>query len=160
MVDVITDADLRTISRTFKAMDVEGDGLVSIDDFRSSIQRPEFVKALSLIDPMESKEYDFFFENADVNRDGYLCYEEILHVCVAAKLVAKEERLRETFQRLDANDDGFLSSEEIVAAFDLQDRETAAEIIEEADVNGDGLIEYDEFLDLWRQNPVRIPSLI
>jgi Ca2+-binding EF-hand superfamily protein len=72
-------------------------------------------------------------------------YQELMLTAVNKKLLAKEERMWESFRALDKNGDGVLSAEEIMQAFG-DDKERARSLIAEVDRNGDGMINYDEFM--------------
>lgn len=126
-----------------------------MSDFKIAMSIPKW----SAEDKLRHDEIERIFKHSDLDEDGFLCYREILYACVAAKLVAKEERLRMAFDKLDINDDGTISAQEMQAILDINDVDAAA-IINEVDLNKDGRIDYDEFLEMWRINSKRIPSTI
>src|SRR5689334_14661074 len=61
---------------------------------------------------------------------------------------AKEERLWIAFSKIDLNRDGMLTIEELSGVLG-EDIAGAQAMIKTVDKNGDGQIDFDEFLDLW-----------
>ena len=66
------------------------------------------------------------------------------------KLYLREERLSEAFQMLDRDSSGKISKDEIKKALKLDDLDdvTLEKYIKEYDLNGDGEIDYNEFLNM------------
>ena len=62
----------------------------------------------------------------------------------------REERLSEAFQMLDRDSSGKISKDEIKKALKLDDLDdvTLEKYIKEYDFNGDGEIDYNEFLNM------------
>jgi len=85
-------------------------------------------------------------KTADVDGDGALSYSELLVTCVQRKVNAKEERLWNAFCKLDLNGDGRVTKDEIEQVLGTTD---AKNMITEVDKNGDGSIDYEEFMDMW-----------
>jgi len=84
---------------------------------------------------------------------------------IASQLITKEDstRLSISFRKLDKNCDGRLSSDELLEAFtEIYGAEIAAEevsrILEEADLNHSGYIDYSEFLLATTQKEVLLSS--
>jgi len=57
--------------------------------------------------------------------------------------------LWEAFCRLDLNQDGKVSVEELKQVLTRNEHD-ARELIKDVDVDGDGMVSYEEFLSLWR----------
>jgi len=85
---------------------------------------------------------------ADVDGDGMLSYEELLNASLHRKLREKEERLYEAFCRFDIDKNGTVSSSEIAQVIGVTEEE-AQQYIDEIDENGDGEIDYEEFIEMW-----------
>merc|ERR1719221_194192 len=91
------------------------------------------------------------FEAADSNRNGSIDYEEFIKFIMepAKELTPEEiEALRAVFNRFDLNKDGYHSPTEFTTC--LQNMLPArAGDFDAADMDGDGLIDFDEFLRYW-----------
>lgn len=70
---------------------------------------------------------------------------DLLVAAIEHKLLQKEERLWTLFDKLDADGNGVLTAGELMKALHIPARE-ARQIIEQADSNGDGAIDLDEFV--------------
>lgn len=142
MTDQLDDHDLASLKKTFEAIDENGDKVITVSELRKAIEKfgGEKKDLETIVNLMKT---------ADVDGDGALSYEELIMTTVQRKLLNKEERLWQTFCKLDQNGDGKISKAEIEAALG---KGKADEIINEVDKNGDGIIDYDEFLSVWERN--------
>jgi len=139
MVGTLTDSEIREMRKTFEAIDENHDGLITAAELKKAMGRVDGSKS-------DVEEVERIMKMADINGDGVLSYQELLLTAVDRKLRAKEERLWDTFRRLDLDGDGKVSAKEIEQVLG---KENAAELIKEADTNGDGFISIDEFVKLW-----------
>ena len=65
------------------------------------------------------------------------------------KHILREERLWETFCKLDTNGDGVLTIEEVKETLSPEEMGDAQAVFNEIDVDGNGKIDYFEFIDLF-----------
>jgi Ca2+-binding EF-hand superfamily protein len=86
----------------------------------------------------------------DLDGDGTINYDELMKAAVIRKIGAKEERLWRAFQKIDVNNDGSISLDELRKALGQNDKVTA-ELLQEADLNHDGVADYNEFLTIFDQ---------
>ncbi|GAB5369692.1 hypothetical protein AAMO2058_001427300 [Amorphochlora amoebiformis] len=132
--------ELYLLEKAFKESDTNGDGLMSIDEFRTTVRR--FNQSMS------EKDVQRVFNECDINGDRYIDYNELLLACVHHRLVSSEERLWRVFSELDTNNDNYISSKELAQV--LGNRREAEELIKQIDSNKDGRISYSEFLNMWK----------
>lgn len=125
------------------AADENGDGQISSVELHHSLQR---------VDP------DVTFDDAqsivaaiDADHNGLCSFDEILSARINRKLKSKESRLRKVFQFFDHDHDGKINAKELEAVWESVFRESARslnfkEIISGVDQDGDGVIDYEEFI--------------
>jgi len=151
MGDELSHEEIQELHKSFKAIDKNGDGLLTVDELKEAMKK-------GMDD--DTTPVQKILQMADLNGDGVLSYEELMAAAVHRKLLAKEERLWVTFCKLDKNGDGHLSVSEVVENLG-KDGKAAADMIKEVDKNGDGTIDYDEFLALWlKEDRAQLASIV
>jgi calcium-dependent protein kinase len=145
----LDEQDANELKQHFRALDLDGDGVITADELKQAMSG-----SLAQIPNMEAT-IQTLLAMGDVDGDGCLSYEELVMASVAKKLAAKEERLVNVFRYLDENMDGFLTADEIVRGLSdflsEEDQQQIHELIEEVDENGDGCIDYHEFVAIFMQ---------
>jgi len=141
MTDSMSDTELKELKAVFKELDANGDGQITVSELSQALE-----KAGS---SARKEEILALLSAADIDGDGNLSYDELLMTSVGRKISAKEERLWEAFCRLDLNRDGKLSAAEIEQVLGVADKDEVAQMIKEVDIDGDGEVDFDEFLNLW-----------
>lgn len=134
-----------------------------------AISVPEFRKIIVSLDiATDPEKIDAIVESVDSNKDNVIDFREFATAMIRHLPPASEEEdyrssnkrisfyddleLIECFQAFDKNGDGFISQSELEEVMvSLGERLTPKEIramMEEADTNGDGLIDLEEFKQL------------
>jgi len=163
MVDLLTDDEHKALARTFANMDKNGDGLITISEFRDAMVNPSNKWAQQ--EDLSEDRIQQMFNCTDLDGDGFICYHELVLASVHCKLVAREERLRNAFAKFDVNGDGKISAEELMKVLAIEESQAQAMIrqIKKDDKSGghgDMTVDYEEFLDMWRDNVQRQLSTI
>jgi calcium-dependent protein kinase len=140
MADSLTEAELDVLTDTFKKIDENGDGHITFAEMKKALENKDM--------KISQDELSRLMKMADVNGDGVLSYEELKLTCVQRKLIAKEERIWAAFCKLDLDGDGKISTKEIQKVLGAED---AKSLIDEVDKNGDGEVDYDEFMSMWHK---------
>jgi len=144
----ITEEKQEALKHTFEKMDLDKNGKISFS---------EFEKFMVESGTMTRETAERVFNNADVNKDSEMCFNELLLTVADHQLRNVNERMSRMFLMIDRNRDGFLSPEEIKNYFcehltddsllkDLGLLNQLDDIIREADKNGDGKISFKEFV--------------
>merc|ERR1719433_1894082 len=133
------------VKKTFQTMDLNGDGHLTED---------ELYQALHKVDPdLTRDDCHTIMMSVDANSNGVLEYDELLSSRINRKLISKEERLRKVFKCLDVDGSKTLTAAEIQGALmSIHPKITldqCKELMEEADANGDGVIDYEEWLNIF-----------
>ena len=96
-------------------------------------------------------------EDTDVDNSGGIDYKEFLAATVNTALLEREDILRKLFRELDVDGNGTLTVEEIEGALKKMplgavDTAEVLELVHRADVNGDGVVDFEEFVAEWRNS--------
>jgi len=87
---------------------------------------------------------------ADTDNSGKIDFDEFLSL--VSRQISNDESLREAFRVFDKNNDGYISRSELKKAManlnEILTDEEIEEMIEEADLNGDGKINYEGMMKL------------
>jgi len=152
MTDTLTDDEVTTLRRTFSSMDENKDGVITFSELK---------KALTSVDKsVDHAEVERVMRAADVDEDGSISYKELMLTVVQRKLNAKEERLWDSFCKMDLNGDGRITVEELKQVLGTESNEDRVkELIAEVDKDKNGSVDYEEFLSLWIPPPAEDPSL-
>ncbi|KAG8919349.1 calmodulin-like 3, partial [Tulasnella sp. 417] len=134
---------IEEIKKAFSLFDKDGNGSISIGELgnamRSLGRNPTDVELQEMID------------HADIDGTGTIDLEEFLMMAVTQmKDNEPEEVIRQTFKAFDKDGDDSINAAElrqIMAAIGQQLSDTEVnEMMRAADINGDGLINYEEFV--------------
>lgn len=95
----------------------------------------------------------------DVDNNGEIDYLEFVaasmsayqmsHGLTPAASRAWQKRVRVVFDKIDEDGNGYITAQELKKM--MGDTEEIAQLVKEADKNGDGVIDYQEFLDIFRE---------
>ncbi|KAF9962718.1 hypothetical protein BGZ70_007953 [Mortierella alpina] len=143
MTDQVTETQLAELREAFSLFDKDGDGVISTAELGTVMhslgQKPTEVDLQDMVNEV------------DADGSGTIDVPEFMTM-MARKMVDTdpEEEIREAFKVFDKDGNGLISSaalRHVIANLDKQltDQEVN-EIIQGADVNGDGQISYKEFV--------------
>lgn len=142
-------SEIMGLKNMFEAIDTDKSGTITLDELRSAIGKGQY--------KLTEGDVTKLMEVADVDGSGEVDYVEFLAATLNQSKLDKEENLYKAFVKFDTNKDGKLSVDEItnaLADFKVSEAETK-EIIKECDADGDGEIDYDEFLTMMRKDQVK-----
>ena len=98
--------DIELLIKEFNKLDKDGDGEISIDEFKS---------AISIMNKKAPEEIEAVFKEIDADKSGSINYTEFIAATMNQSVYLKEEKLYQAFKMFDKNNDGFISPEEIKA---------------------------------------------
>lgn len=138
-------AEYISLARTFRFIDKNNDGTLTVDEFKQALQETEAYGGL----PNEA-----FLRNAidfaDLDGDGTISWKELLLATTARRLAAKEERMWNSFKKMDLDGDGKLSVAELQTALNKDDA-TIRRLIADVDKDNNGFVDYEEFLSIFEK---------
>ena len=136
--------DVINACKLFNQIDTSGDG---------KITQAELLKGLQSKIKSDTLEQDVatIYKNIDMDNNGYIEYEEFVRAAVSKEKFLNENVLRFAFRYFDKDGSGEITFNEIEEVFkqSIADKnkvhESLKKIISEVDINGDGVISFDEF---------------
>ncbi|XP_069114946.1 calmodulin-like [Argopecten irradians] len=146
MAHQVTADQTAEFKEAFSLFDKDGDGTISTKELGT------VMRALGQ-NPTEADLRDMI-NDADADGSGAIEFNEFVGLMTKRKENEKdeEETLKEAFRLLDKDDSGFLTADELKHAMQnlgerLTDEEVAT-MIREADLDGDGKINYEEYVKM------------
>ena len=143
--------EIQNLKKVFEAFDKSKDGQISYDELKQGLIQ---LKSCNI------KEDDIIklFKSIDVDQNGRIDYTEFLAATIQKGNYLRNERLWEAFCMFDKNKDGFITKEELSQALraDKSMEKVIEKYIKAVDINGDGKIDYKEFLILMGEQNIKI----
>ncbi|MBA0690071.1 hypothetical protein Goari_007767 [Gossypium aridum] len=143
MVDQLTDEQIAEFKEAFSLFDKDGDGCITTKELgtvmRSLGQNPTEAELQGMINEV------------DADQNGSIDFPEFLNL-IARKMkdIDSEEELKEAFKVFDKDQNGFISAAELRLVMtnlgEILTDEEVDEMIHEADTDGDGQVNYEEFV--------------
>ena len=141
MVEELSKEEIEEYKSIFAVFDKDGDGNITIEELKAVMEK--------LGQKGTDEELENEIKEMDLDGNGEIDLEEFL--IVMPKMKFKEE-IRKAFMVFDPEKKGVISNKELKHAFlnlvkGIDEREVM-EMIEYADVDGDGKIQYEELIQL------------
>merc|ERR1712188_340717 len=148
MADQLTEEQIAEFKEAFSLFDKDGDGTITTKELGT------VMRSLGQ-NPTEAELHDMINE-VDADGSGTIDFAEFLSLMSKKmKDADSEEELMEAFKVFDKDGNGFISSVELRHVMtNLGEKLTDDEVdemIREADVDGDGQVNYDEFVKMMLQ---------
>ena len=149
----------KKLKKEFLALDIDGDGDISIQEIENLLQTIKFKLQMSDNDIKD------FIEGLDENGDGSIDIEEFLNLIqsgfkreIIQKALIQRSGIRKRFEKYDKDGNGVITRDEFrrVVEDRYQSRLTPKQVDEmiiEADKDSNGSIDYDEFLKAFTYFP-------
>jgi Ca2+-binding EF-hand superfamily protein len=138
------------VRKIFVKLDENGNGMISKDEMRVGL---DYLKKEVNLNLTEG-DIDQIFFAMDFDSSGYIDYSEFIASFLDCSTYMNEAFLRKEFTKLDQDKDGMIEKSDIEQIIRLDTlsigKVDVQEMINEADLNGDGKIDYNEFLVLLR----------
>ena len=150
MATRLKEKEIMELRRLFLDIDTNKDGTLSVQEIRKCLLKLNEEKHLNL----NRKEIDEIFNSIDVNNSKRIEYTEFISAMLEESSYCKEERLIEIFRLLDKDGSGKISKSEIKTALNKENvnEQDLQNFIKKFDLNGDGEIDYYEFVTCMSEN--------
>ncbi|OMJ80018.1 hypothetical protein SteCoe_19841 [Stentor coeruleus] len=140
--------EITVLSELFCKIDTNKDGQLSLSELQTAlsaadISKPDLDQLINCVDADKNGTIDFTeFVAALMDRGMYMC----------------QEKLWNAFKRFDIHDRGRITAQELQDVLDqeniVKDSKYWANMVREVDINGDGTIDFEEFVKMMEQGPL------
>ena len=137
--------EVKHLNDIFKAFDSNNDGTISFIELKEGIKK---LHSKNISDD----DIETIFTSMDTDRTGHIDYTQFLAASLDEKIYLTEKRLYEAFLALDTDGSGKIGRNEIKRILNSENDDKIDELIKKIDKNGDGEIDYNEFLDMMGYN--------
>lgn len=144
----LNEDQIKKLREVFMALDKNGDGLLTPVELKDGLQQA----GLKEIPP----DLQAIMEGVDADGSGVIDYTEFLAATLDKQQYMKEDVCWAAFRVFDRNGDGNISKEELKQVLQSSDVEDAlglkaiADLMTEVDKNGDGMIDFQEFMEMMK----------
>eukprot|EP00602_Paraphysomonas_sp_CaronLab_P005513 CAMPEP_0185023902 /NCGR_PEP_ID=MMETSP1103-20130426/6506_1 /TAXON_ID=36769 /ORGANISM="Paraphysomonas bandaiensis, Strain Caron Lab Isolate" /LENGTH=438 /DNA_ID=CAMNT_0027556691 /DNA_START=177 /DNA_END=1493 /DNA_ORIENTATION=+ len=135
IAEQLTEAELHGLRSTFETLDMNKDGKLTYSEVQSALDAQGF--------DMLKDELRSIMEGLGVEESNEIQYSEFLAATMDMNHAIREENIMRAFQQFDKDGSGSLTMNELIEIMGSEDH--ARELVGEIDLNGDGVISYEEF---------------
>ncbi|KAG2438170.1 hypothetical protein HXX76_005777 [Chlamydomonas incerta] len=139
--------EINGMRELFLEIDKDKSGTISVEEFSEALKKKG-------MQGLTDSDVSRMIAEADVNGDGTIDYEEFLAATINRSKLEREELLKGAFAKFDENGDGVITRQELFNALSDPalgvDPKEIDEIIDQVDQDGNGTIEYGEFVAMMR----------
>jgi calcium-dependent protein kinase len=129
--------EIQTLKDIFTAIDKNSDGKLTLEEIKEGMS--SFGGKINV---------EEVFKSIDIMHTGAINYTDFIAATMDQKIYLKKEKLYEAFRAFDKDGSGKISLEEIKTVLQEKDEDMDKykDLIKKYDINGDGEIDYNEFL--------------
>ncbi|MCQ2820877.1 MAG: protein kinase [archaeon] len=145
VADRLNEDKISDLKEKFFQIDKDKNGTISYNE----------LKEILVGSGLSEEEMKKMYTMTDTNKDGVIEYTEFIAAALDIKKDIRDVYLSEAFNSFDTDGSGKISKEELMKILQVEEGDSQTEcvkkIIERVDKNGDGEIDYEEFLDLFNE---------
>ncbi len=140
---LMNDDELKLLKKLFFELDVKGVGVITKDELFIGMDEC-FDKKIT------REEVDKIFSNIDYDNNGTISFDEFVKAAIDKKKLLTDEKLKAAFSLFDRNGDGDIEAKELKEVIGDGDEDNIEDnvwlkMIEEVDLDGNGVIDFEEF---------------
>ena len=135
--------EIMELKKKFQALDVNHDGTISVGELRAGLEN------------LSDVELECIVKSLDQDLNGVVNYSEFIAAALDRSVYLQEEKLWNAFISFDKDRSGRITASELrdvlgKESIDTIDPKFWVKLLQEADKNGDGEIDFYEFMDMMR----------
>ena len=139
---MMTDEELKSLKKLFFELDIKGKGVITKEDLFRGMDECYDHK-------ITKEEVNEIFSRIDYDNNGTISFDEFLKAAIDKKKLLTDEKLKAAFSLFDMNGDGDIEAKELQEIIgennDIEDNNVWAKMIAEVDLDGNGVIDFEEF---------------
>ena len=135
----INSNEVNNLKNIFNALDKDKNGILSKDEIKQCLEKNQI-----------KINFDKVFDSIDTNENGSIDYTEFLAFMLDESFYMNEDKLNEAFKVFDPDDNGLITVENIKKLLNIEDKDSEIlnEFIKDNDKDGNGKIDYREFIKM------------
>jgi calcium-dependent protein kinase len=149
----VSEKETASLRKFFLGLDKNGDGILSIEEVKEGIKdRKDELELLALIENIDTDCSGF------IDYNGKFCFNfvEFLAATLTEEIYTNQGKLLQAFKMFDKDKSGKIDANELKeilsTSLSKEDDSIWLRIIKDADLDGDGQIDFEEFMKLMYQN--------
>lgn len=142
----LSSEEISGLRQLFRTIDTDNSGTITVDELKVAMNK--------MGSKLKEDELHALIADADVDGNGTIDYEEFVAATVNLNKLEKEEHCMQAFQHFDIDHSGFITPDEVEQALKKlggASSADAAEMVRQYDINNDGQIDYNEFVQMLRK---------
>eukprot|EP01053_Blabericola_migrator_P011547 Blabericola_migrator_1__11546@NODE_68_length_15625_cov_137_110426_g61_i0_p4_GENE_NODE_68_length_15625_cov_137_110426_g61_i0NODE_68_length_15625_cov_137_110426_g61_i0_p4_ORF_typecomplete_len563_score127_98Pkinase/PF00069_25/5_1e83Pkinase_Tyr/PF07714_17/8_7e53EFhand_7/PF13499_6/7_6e03EFhand_7/PF13499_6/3_8e12EFhand_7/PF13499_6/7_1e16EFhand_1/PF00036_32/0_0015EFhand_1/PF00036_32/0_00016EFhand_1/PF00036_32/1_1e05EFhand_1/PF00036_32/8_5e08EFhand_6/PF13405_6/0_00032EFhand_6/PF13405_6/3_9EFhand_6/PF134 len=146
--------ETKELTTIFQKLDTNDDGQLDRKELiegYTQLMKLKKEEADSLTQDDIAREVDKILESVDFDKNGYIEYSEFVTVAMDKKVLLSKGRLQAAFNLFDVDGSGKIAADELRRILHDVDDAQWAQIIGEVDQNGDGEVDFDEFVAMMQK---------
>jgi len=142
------------LRQLFTSIDTDGSGEITVKELREGLAQQG----------LESNDFESLMASIDVNGSGMINYTEFVAASLDMRQYLQEDVLWQAFSQFDRDGSGTISKDELRLLLgdedvsDMINKNTVDELMAEIDKNGDGQIDFEEFVQMMRTQAMEAKS--
>ncbi|CAD8141750.1 unnamed protein product [Paramecium pentaurelia] len=154
-VQVVQSQEKDDLLKTFQDIDKNGDGTVSKEELLAAymkIYKGDSIAAQQVVEEL--------FPQLDANKSGKVDFSEFVTASMNRDKSLSKKKIEQAFKLFDLDGNGFITKQEINELFGNEiDENMWQDILKDCDINKDGMISMNEFVNLLETKIKRTPQM-